>query len=83
MNLYYAYHIKSTSPPWRAISALTLLAKVMASSSSVFSIGGRYHTSQTMAHDVIIIKIYVIMPYLEEFQNASPKSGSYFIATEN
>merc|ERR1719237_1137067 len=49
-------HIRSTSPPCLAISALTLLANATASSLSLRRIGGRYQTSQTMAQEDIMRK---------------------------
>jgi hypothetical protein len=52
---YPAYHVKSTNPPFLAISAFTRLAKSTEFSPSLRSIGGKYHTSQTMAQEVIIM----------------------------
>ena len=48
--------MRSTSPPFLAISALTLFAKCTADSFSLLRMGGKYHTSHTMAQDVIIMK---------------------------
>jgi len=39
--------------------------------------GGRYHTSHTMAHEVIIMYRYCIIEYFALFQKASPNLGSY------
>lgn len=75
------YQTKSTSPPCVAMMPLTLLAKSMADSSSFCTMGGKYHTSQTIAQLVIIMYKYCIIEYLLLFQKGSPKRGSYFMAT--
>lgn len=78
---YVAYHIKSTSPPCFAITLLTLFAKSIALSSSLWCIGGKYQTSHTIAQLVIIMYKYCIIEYLLLFQKASPNRGSYLMAT--
>lgn len=70
-------HTRSTKPPCLAMTLFTRLAKSMADSFSSRVIGGRYQTSHTIAHEVIIMYRYCIIEYFELFQNASPKRASY------
>lgn len=78
LNQHRAYHCKSTRPPRRAITDFTRFAKSIALSPSFLYIGGRYHTSQTIAQLDIIMYKYCIIEYRLLFQNASPNLGSYW-----
>jgi len=75
--LCLTYHCRSTRPPCRAITDFTRFAKSMALSPSFLYIGGRYHTSQTIAQLDIVMYKYCIIEYRLLFQNASPNLGSY------
>lgn len=77
----YPYHTKSTKPPCCAIKFLTRLAYSTELSPSFCWTGGKYHTSQTIAQLVIILNKYCPMESLLLFQKASPKRGSYLMAT--
>ena len=74
-------HSRSTSPPCLAMAVLTREAKSVDDSFSCLVMGGRYHTSHTMAQLVIIRKTYVKKSNRWEFQKGSPKMGSYLMAT--
>lgn len=61
IRLSWPSQTRSTRPPCLAMTLFTRLAKSMADSFSPRVIGGRYHTSHTIAHEVIIMYRYCII----------------------